>query len=212
MVAFKAQNDTAIQRLILVRHGATQWNEERRYQGQQDTPLSELGRWQAEQVAESLTGTTVQFLVSSDLMRAKDTAAIISKSLKLPVVTSSLWRERNYGRWEGLTRAEIQKLYPEEWRQYRASPLSAAPLGGETLSELKARAIQAVAWVLGEYKGQSGVIVSHGGLLRALFAWITNEEKPKFHFDNGGISVVEALSIDELKIISINDTSHLVGL
>jgi broad specificity phosphatase PhoE len=210
MAVFRAQDDKSVERLIFVRHGATLWNEERRYQGQRDTFLNDLGRRQAEQVAEALAGARAQFLVSSDLMRAKDTAAIIGESLKLAVVTSSLWRERDYGRWEGLTRPQIQELHPEEWRQYRSNPASAAPLGGETLTELKARAIQAVAWVLGKYQGQSGVIVSHGGLLRALLAWIANQERPQFHLDNGGISVVEAPSIDKLKIVIINDTSHLV--
>ncbi len=212
MAVFRAQDDKSVERLIFVRHGATLWNEERRYQGQRDTFLNDLGRRQAEQVAEALAGARAQFLVSSDLMRAKDTAAIIGESLKLAVVTSSLWRERDYGRWEGLTRPEIQELHPEEWRQYRSNPASAAPLGGETLTELKARAIQAVAWVLGKYQGQSGVIVSHGGLLRALLAWIANQERPQFHLDNGGISVVEAPSIDKLRIVIINDTSHLVDL
>jgi broad specificity phosphatase PhoE len=212
MAVFRAQDDKSVERLIFVRHGATLWNEERRYQGQRDTFLNDLGRRQAEQVAEALAGARAQFLVSSDLMRAKDTAAIIGESLKLAVVTSSLWRERDYGRWEGLTRPEIQELHPEEWRQYRSNPANAAPLGGETLTELKARAIQAVAWVLGKYQGQSGVIVSHGGLLRALLAWIANQERPQFHLDNGGISVVEAPSIDKLRIVIINDTSHLVDL
>lgn len=212
MAVFKAQNDKAVARLMLVRHGATLWNEERRYQGQRDTPLNDLGRRQAERVAEALTGAGVQFLVSSDLIRARDTAAIIGKSLDLPVITSTLWRERNYGRWEGLTRAEIQELYPEEWRQYRSSPAIAAPLSGETLAELKVRAIQAMGWVLGKYQGQSGVIVSHGGLLRAILAWIANQERPQFHLDNGGISVVEASNMDKLKIVTINDIAHLANL
>ena len=102
-------------------------------------------------------------LSRSDLIRARDTAAIIGKSLDLPVITSTLWRERNYGRWEGLTRAEIQELYPEEWRQYRSSPAIAAPLSGETLAELKVRAIQAMGWVLGKYQGQSGLVFPMGG-------------------------------------------------
>jgi broad specificity phosphatase PhoE len=201
--------------VYLVRHGETQWNQERRYQGQQDTPLNHVGRMQAERVAQYLSDLGIDFLISSDLLRARDTAAIIGKSLELPVICCHLWRERDYGRWEGLTREEIQKLYPDEWHSYRSNPKLTAPGGGETLAELQSRAIEAMHWIFdqyGCYRGYSGIVVSHGGLLRALLAWITRQEKPQFYLDNGGITVVKVHSIDRLAVVSINETSHLVDL
>ncbi|NMB11125.1 MAG: histidine phosphatase family protein [Firmicutes bacterium] len=198
--------------IYVVRHGQTQWNQERRYQGQRDIPLSDAGRVQAERAARYLSDVGIRFLVSSDLLRARDTAAIIGERLQLPVLCCSLWRERDYGRWEGLTREEIQIRYPDEWQNYRANPQLTAPGGGETLAQLESRAIRAMRWVIGHYRGCSGVVVSHGALLRTLLAWITHQEKPRFHLDNGGITVVKAHGLDHLVVTSINETSHLADL
>ncbi|NMB45600.1 MAG: histidine phosphatase family protein [Firmicutes bacterium] len=201
-------------KIFLVRHGETQWNEEKRYQGHFDIPLNHRGRQQAERVAAELAniGASAGFLVSSDLARARDTAAVVGKQLQLPVICCSLWRERCHGRWEGLTREEIQELYPEEWRKNRANPHLTPPGGGETLAELKARAIEAMGWVLTEYAGQTGIIVSHGGVLRTLLAWIAHQDTPRFVLNNGGISVIKGETIDELAVVTINETAHLADL
>jgi probable phosphoglycerate mutase len=196
-------------KIYLVRHGETAWNQAKRYQGQTDIPLTDRGRQQAKRVAERLAGAGASFLISSDLVRALDTAAPIGQKLQLPVVSCPLWRERYYGRWEGLTRAEIQKLYPEEWQQHQEEPLLAAPGGGEALAELRERSIKALDWVITEYRGQIGIVVSHGGLLRALLAWIAGRVQPLYTLDNGGISIVQGSSLNDIALISVNDVSHL---
>ncbi len=197
--------------IYLVRHGETQWNQQKRYQGQRDIPLDDVGFGQAERAAERLATSGASFVVSSDLSRALHTAVSIGDRLGLTVVTSTLWRERAYGGWEGLTRAEIQDLYPEEWRKVHANPHASGPRGGETLAELRSRAILALQWVLAKYPDQTGVVVTHGGLMRVLLAWIAGEEKPEFHLDNGGISLIANTNAD-LSVISINDTSHLIDI
>lgn len=195
-----------------MRHGETKWNQEKRYQGQQDVPLSEMGARQAQQAAGRLADSGGRFLVSSDLSRARDTAIAIGKRLDLPVVCCSLWRERDYGRWEGLTREEIRELYLEEWRKNRASPRLTEPGGGETLSDLETRAIRALEWVTAEYPGQTGIVVSHGGLLRALLAWIAHDARPRIHLDNGGISMVQISATGTRQVVFANETSHLTDL
>ena len=89
-------------RIYLVRHGETAWNQDKRYQGQTDIPLTEKGREQAQRAAERLAGVGASFLISSDLSRALDTAAVIGQRLGLSVISCPLWRERNYGRWGGV--------------------------------------------------------------------------------------------------------------
>ncbi|NLA58935.1 MAG: histidine phosphatase family protein [Firmicutes bacterium] len=197
-------------KIYLVRHGETQWNQAKRYQGQTDIPLTDKGREQAQRTAERLADVRASFLISSDLSRALDTAAPIGKKLSLPVISCPLWRERNYGRWEGLTRAEIQELYPQEWQANRENPMSTAPLGGETLAQLRERSIKALDWVLTEYQGHTGIVVSHGGLLRALLAWIDGQDYPHHALDNGGITIVQGTHLEDLELISVNDVSHLV--
>ena len=196
--------------IYLVRHGETEWNQAKRYQGQTDIPLTDKGREQAERTAEHLAEVKASFIISSDLTRALDTAAPIGRKLALPVISCLLWRERNYGRWEGLTRAEIQELYPEEWQKTREDPMSAAPSGGETLAELRERSIKALDWVLTQYPGQTGIVVSHGGLLRALLAWIEGQSHPQHILDNGGISIVQGTNLEDLELVSVNDVSHLL--
>jgi broad specificity phosphatase PhoE len=197
-------------RIYLIRHGETEWNQAKRYQGQTDIPLTDKGRDQAHRTAERLADVGASFLISSDLIRARDTAVPIGQRLGLQVIICPLWRERDYGRWEGMTRAEIQGLYPEEWQKSREDPLRTALGGGETLAELRERAIKALDWVLTEYPGQRGIVVSHGGLLRALLAWIEGRDHPQHTLDNGGISIIQGSNITNLELVSVNDVSHLL--
>src|SRR5919108_2705992 len=128
-------------RIILVRHGETDWNATGRIQGHSDTPLNAVGREQAQRVAQRLASESVRALYSSDLARAFETATIIGQTLGLSVVTSPRLRERQYGAWEGLTSAEIQSRYPEQFAAWRARSTDFAPPQGETRSQLLTRAL-----------------------------------------------------------------------
>ena len=119
-------------RILLVRHGETDWNASGRIQGHSDTPLNAAGRQQAQRAAQRLAPEPVRALYSSDLARAFETATIIGEPLGLTVVTSPRLRERQYGAWEGLTSAEIQARYPEQFAMWRARSTDFAPPQGET--------------------------------------------------------------------------------
>ena len=114
-------------RILLVRHGETDWNATGRIQGHNDTPLNAAGRQQALRAAQRLALQPVRGLYSSDLARAYETAMIIGEPLGLTVVTSPRLRERRYGAWEGLTAAEIQARYPEQFAMWRARSTDFAP-------------------------------------------------------------------------------------
>ena len=108
--------------LILIRHGETAWNRELRFQGHADVPLNDMGHEQARRLGLRMAGETAQHIVSSDLLRAQQTAAPASLQLSLPVVTSASLREQHFGVVEGMRADEIQALHPrawEEWLQFR---------------------------------------------------------------------------------------------
>lgn len=114
-------------RILLVRHGETDWNAAGRIQGHSDTPLNAAGRLQARRAAQRLAREPIRALYSSDLARAFETATIIGVPLGLTVVVSPQLRERRYGEWEGLTSAEIQAHYPEQFASWRARFTDFAP-------------------------------------------------------------------------------------
>ena len=151
----------AITDLLVVRHGQSEWNAIGRWQGHADPSLSELGRRQAFVAALSIGA--LDGIVSSDLLRAAETAAIISEQLGVgPVVVDDRLRERNVGEWTGLTRAEIDKRWPgwiEAARQ---------PEGFEDLDEVLARVLDALQAIHEASPGGSLLVVTHGGVIRCL--------------------------------------------
>ncbi len=150
-------------RLLLVRHGQSEWNAAGRWQGQADPPLSALGRMQAEEAAGALP-EEIEAVVASDLRRALDTATIMGARLGLgPVTRDRRWRERDVGHFTGLTRAEIEQRWPG-----LLDPPSPDIPGGETPAALLRRAQAAVAAVVATYGDASVLVVTHGGLIRRL--------------------------------------------
>jgi glucosyl-3-phosphoglycerate phosphatase len=153
-------------RILLVRHGETTWNAEKRWQGWANSELSELGMRQAVEAAEGVGA--VDAIVASDLDRAADTARIISELIGVgPVMTEPGLRERDVGEWSGLTAAEIDARWPGAYAAWRADPNSAPP-GGETNETILRRAHDALRRIAEAWDGAEVLAVSHGGLMRLL--------------------------------------------
>ncbi|HZU83147.1 MAG TPA: histidine phosphatase family protein, partial [Polyangiaceae bacterium] len=126
-----------------VRHGETDWNAAQRWQGHTDVPLNDRGRAQARAVARSLRATGLAGVVASDLSRATETARIIAAELGIAVqYLDAAWRERSFGCFEGLTRAECEQLHPEAWRVWLAE--RRPPAGAEPHEALTARVVGAL--------------------------------------------------------------------
>lgn len=153
-------------RLLLVRHGQSEWNADGRWQGQADPPLSELGRLQAR--AAGATIGAVDAIVASPLERAHHTAVAISESVGVgPVLVVDDLMERHAGEWQGLTRAQIDTQYPgyleDRGEQRRRPP------GWEDDDVLLERVLRAIATILTELDGADDVLaVTHGGVIYAL--------------------------------------------
>jgi len=153
--------------VFLVRHGATEWNETKRAQGQADIALNEEGRRQAVEVARRLATHRIDAVYSSDLRRAVDTAQAIADTHGLQVATDPAFREIDQGEWEGLYVDEIRERWPDLWGEARH--FSSRP-GGESPSDVRSRALAALKRAVSADPDGTIVVVSHGGTIRWLSA------------------------------------------
>ncbi len=162
-------------RLVLARHGETEWNAIGRVQGHMDIPLNERGRSQARELAASLRSHSIERVVTSDLIRARETGEIVAEALGLPPpdIVPAL-RERRFGVFEGLTRDECMQRYPEAWEAWHAR--TGVPEGAEALDLAVARIHGALAALLA--RATTALAVSHGGIMRLWLAEITGAPVP----------------------------------
>lgn len=156
-------------RILAIRHGETAWNVDTRIQGQRDIGLNDTGRWQAGRLALALAGDALDAVYSSDLHRAFDTAHVLGAGVGLAVRTDAALRERSFGVFEGLTFAEIEQRHPAEALRWRQRDAHFGPDGGETLLAFYQRAVSGVAAIAARHRGQHVAVVTHGGVLDALY-------------------------------------------
>jgi len=165
--------------LFIIRHGQTDWNAERRFQGQRDTPLNDLGRDQAKRNGEALAEldaiTSLRF-VSSPLARARETMEILRAAIDLPpedYETDPRLAELSYGAWEGMTLHEISTAHTQEWNARETDKWHTPPPGGESYAdgEIRARAFL-------EDMSKDTLIVAHGGMQRVFRALLEEIPRP----------------------------------
>ncbi len=152
-------------RLVLLRHGESTWNAEGRWQGWGDPPLSARGREQAREVAERLAGAGVTAVVSSDLRRASETAALVAEAVGLAPLLDARLRERDLGRWSGLREEEIRSGFADELERFRARDPEVRPGGGESRIAFAGR-VQPVLQELAASEEGLVVVVTHLGVIR----------------------------------------------
>ena len=152
-------------RILLARHGETDWNRLGRWQGHANPPLNDAGRRQAAELAERLAGDGIGAIYSSDLRRASETARIVADRLGLDVVEERGLREIDVGSWSGLTRAEVEERFPEGYARWLAGEIGH---DGETREQLTQRVVAAVERVATGHRDGTVLVVTHGGAIRAL--------------------------------------------
>ena len=206
---------TERRRILLVRHGVTDWNREGRWQGQLDPPLSDSGRREAHRVAQRV-GSDAELrpgrIVSSTLARALGTAHIIGTEIGVPVEGDARLMEIGAGEWEGRTHAELETDDGDRYRAWRAFGGIGQPPGGEPTEAATRRVIE----LLGELEAADGgttMLVSHGGTLRivarVLFD-LGDERTRALDVDNASISVAARMR-GGWRLERWNDTLHLLG-
>jgi broad specificity phosphatase PhoE len=154
--------------ILLARHGESDWNRAKRWQGQADRPLTDLGRRQAEDLADRLADTELDAVYSSDLRRAADTAEAVARRRGLKVQTTPDLREVDVGAWSGLTRAEAEAQFPDAYARWLDG--GEGWDDGETYEQLATRVMGAVQAIGEKHDGGRVLVVAHGGTIRAIHA------------------------------------------
>lgn len=166
-------------KLLVVRHGETDYNVQGRYCGSQDVPLNDEGLSQAQGAAAALSARMVDVVVSSPLQRARQTAEILNSAIGQSIVIRDEFRERCFGVYEGLTRDEAMRNYPELWQQNVLRQLDKAPAGGETIRDVRERVAAGLEYLFRTYTGMNVLLVAHGQVFREIqryFHHLSDEE------------------------------------
>lgn len=200
-------------RVLIVRHGETQWNADGRIQGQTDVHLSDRGEMQARALVPRLADELIAAVYASDLQRAWRTADLAVEGRFVPVTRDPAWRELAFGAWEGLVYAEAAARDPEVASRRLRHPARTAPPGGEHLGDLLDRVRPALQAIQARHAGETVLIATHGGVVRALgcfFLGLDLDAAWRLTAGNAGLSIVSWWP-DGPILESWNDTSHLRG-
>ena len=205
-------------RVLLVRHGQSQGNAERRFGGHSATPLSALGEAQAEATARALRVEGISAIYSSDLLRAVQTAGPLARETGLEIKRTEAFRERSVGRMEGLTFEAAAEQFPEEYAALLRRDFEHVLTGGESYRQLLDRAAHELDRAIEAHRGGTIAVFSHTGticilalhLMGALDAptlkpvWVASANcgVTRFHVQHGGLT----------RVLAVNDTRHLVGV
>lgn len=205
-------------RLLLVRHGETQWNRETRFQGQIDVPLNENGREQSQRAAEFLKGVPIDFAVSSPMLRPKETAEIILQHhSQVALQLQSGLSEISHGLWEGKLEAEIEASFPGLLQAWKVAPETVQMPEGENLQQVWERAT--ATWreiVASATPGTTGLVVAHDAINKAILCHLFGLEPEhfwNFKQGNGAVTVIDYPNgLDGLPVLqAMNITTHLSG-
>lgn len=183
-------------RFIIIRHGYSLGNKEKRFSGQLDVPLDEIGRAQARSAAEYvLRHYVVDSIYSSDLSRAYETVKPLADALGLVIHRCRQLREVDVGKWEGMLIEDVQREYPVTFALYKENPGLARFDGGETYADVMQRGRLAFERIAAENEGKTVVVATHGGVIRTLRATWGNVPADQIreipHVPNGSVSVAE---------------------
>jgi len=203
-----------LSKLLLVRHGITEFNSTRKFQGHSDIELSATGYRQVERLRDRLADDKIDAVYSSDLRRALVTAEVISSEHEVDIVTCPELREVNYGNVEGLTFEEISRLYPEVAESLTNFSLQMKFPGGENFERFIERASKFLDRLKGHTPSQTILIVAHGGPLRVLVCRLLGIDLGhwrQIRLDNASLSIMETHSQGAV-VSLLNDTAHLKGV
>ncbi len=204
--------DVPTTRVFLVRHGATVLTAEDRFAGATDVLLSDDGREQARRLSARLAREQVSAVYASPLARTVETASILAAPHRLAVQTRDGLREISHGRWEQLTRHEVEERFPDEMTAWDEDPFTFAPQGGESGLAVTARALPAFLEIVRAHPGEKVLIVSHKATIRLLLSSLLGFD-PRRYRDNldqspAALNIVDLRGATRSRLSLFNDTSH----
>jgi probable phosphoglycerate mutase len=198
--------------VFLVRHGATQRTAEGRFSGAAGVELSDEGRRQAERLGARLHAEGLTAAYSSPLSRATATAHIIADACGLTVQLRDGLQEISHGHWEGLTRAEVEAQFPDEYASWEEDPFTFAPAGGESGVAVLARALPALREIVTTHVGGQVLVVSHKATIRLLLSSLLGFDargyRDRLDQDPACLNVLDFRDAVRARLILFNDTSH----
>jgi probable phosphoglycerate mutase len=200
-------------RVLLIRHGQTEWNRVERYRGQIDVPLNETGRQQAQALARRLASWSIQAVYAGPLERAVKTAEPIAEVLGLPCQPVAGFLDINYGEWVGLTPAEAALRDPESHDQWLNAPHLVRIPGGESLADIRDRAVAAVDELLDRHAEETIVIVGHQVVNKVVICAVLGLSNASFwrlRQENGCLNIL-AYHDGLFDLVTLNDTCHLAS-
>jgi len=201
-----------VTRLYMVRHGATPLTGEDRFSGAVGVDLSDEGRRQAERLGERLRGEGITAIYASPLARTLETARLVAGRSGLPIETRDGLREISHGRWEGLTRAEVEARHGAEYAAWEEDPFTFAPEGGESGVAVLARALPVVREIVTAHVGGRVVLVSHKATIRLLLSSILGFDargyRDRLDQAPACLNVLDFRDPVRARLMLFNDTSH----
>ncbi len=201
-------------RLFIIRHGETLWNREKRAQGAKDIALTDNGKLQGEYLAKRLVKEKIDYIYSSDLSRAYETAKLLADKFNKPVLAIPELREMNFGLWEGLTMNDIQLKFQDHFNSWRSSPHKAQIPEAETLLQVQERALKAVFNIIDKHPNKSIAMVSHGVTIKTIILGLLDIDLSnyrKIRQDNTGINIID-FKENQWVLVQLNDTCHLTNI
>ena len=200
-------------KLLLVRHGETDWNFAHRYQGQSAVSLNQKGFQQAEQLASRLSHERIDAVYSSDSPRALETATqVLNLQEQAPALQKDArWQEICFGAWDGLTYEEVEAKWKREVTAWYADPVNSSPPGGETMLQMSKRLQSAWNDLKSNHEDDTVLIVTHGGVIQILLCMLLGVELDRywqFRVAQASLTVIQLYA--EAAILDLfNDVSHL---
>lgn len=197
-------------KIILIRHGETEYNRDGRWQGWTDEPLNETGKSQSEKAAQRLKSEVIDAIFTSDLIRALQTAKIVGKPLGIPAIKTKNLRERNMGIFEGMTWEESEEKHKSLFENFFDHQNETfKDHGGETIKEVKKRIKAFLKEMKSKYKDKVVAIITHGGAKYYMLRLLVKEMPEDLRFGNTAITVLKKDRSGRYHITLLGDTSHL---
>ncbi|SHE12828.1 2,3-bisphosphoglycerate-dependent phosphoglycerate mutase [Chlamydia abortus] len=198
-------------KIYLVRHGQTEWNVKHKFQGHQDSPLTDMGIKQAQWLEEAIRNEQIDMIYSSSSLRARRTAEIIRGTREIDIIESDDLREINLGIWEGRTQDEVKELYLEAFNDFWDNPEKFKVENSETFRQVSDRAINMMRQTVNDNQGKSILIVTHTVVVKLIMAYFEGRPMKELwnppYIHPACLCKVE-IDGDQSKIILHGDISH----
>lgn len=201
--------------IYLIRHGECAGNKEKRIRGCVDFPLNDNGLLQARALATALKDKNIEYIYTSPLTRATTTARILGDELGLPYFPREGFCNIHLGPWENRKKAELAELEPEKWQTWLDQPEELVIDGGETLDQVRDRALAELNRIIAEHRGATMAVIAHRGVLKPMMAGALGVRRPSYwrlHVDTASYSLLTFDSLHGFCLMGLNYTEHLKGM